>query len=61
MQRDSTNVLPDGSKDAWMTAAATVSVQLQATTAGRRTVTNTLVQVNHESIMLYCQCSLAVE
>jgi hypothetical protein len=46
MQRKSTDVLPDGSKEAWMTASATVSVQLQANTAGRRTVANTLVQVS---------------
>jgi hypothetical protein len=45
MKRRTADVLPDGSKQAWMTASATVSVQLQANAAGRRTVTNTLVQV----------------
>jgi hypothetical protein len=45
MQRQSTDVLLDAAKHTWMTAAATVSVQLTAVTAGHKTVTNILVQV----------------
>jgi hypothetical protein len=44
MQRESTNVMPDGSKQTWLTATSTVSVQLKARTDGHKTVTNTLVQ-----------------
>jgi hypothetical protein len=47
MQRQTPDVLLDAAKHTWMTAAATVSVQLKATTAGHKTVTNVLVQVFH--------------
>jgi hypothetical protein len=45
MKRQTPDVLLDASKQTWMTASATVSVQLQATAASRRTVDNVLVQV----------------